>query len=137
VTSRHRIILFCVLSFLGGALLTAGLGYLELLPAMQLFGAAPLLNASSNAELDVIMLKKLRSGDSAGTIKMLDPLLDSHIITLGSYLDSSDPDLRAAAAKALNEIGDYRREFPTTQPDRATRELIEGNLAAARKAGAH
>lgn len=73
------------------------------------------LAQSDTAEtgIAVRVLVRLRSGDSAEAIDLLEAKLDGDLIGLGSSLDRLPPSRReASAVKMLRLAGDYRRQFP-------------------------
>jgi hypothetical protein len=130
-------VLFSSASFVAGALVALGAAYAILRPSIQLFGSAPLTHAKYEGTIDLFLLRKLRSGDSAGAIDLLEAGLDGGIVSLGSYLIySDDKTLRAEAERTLAKIAEYRRQFPSTQPDLETRKFIEDALNHASKSTA-
>lgn len=86
-------------------------------PVFKLFAYAPYISAASQGSLDVAVLRKLRSGDTAGAIETMEYRLVGNEITLSEYASSTPaPEREPNITSAMAKIEQYRKEHPSPLP---------------------
>jgi hypothetical protein len=136
MTQRCRLWLVGAISFLTGTVLTIVAAYLVFKPVQDFLSATTFLSAASTGKLYAKTLRMVRAGETDRVVDMLEPLLDSEIMTLAEYealTPERDRDRRVYDAVAY--VREYRHEFPTPSSDPTVRELVENALALSTESG--
>jgi hypothetical protein len=130
MTSRSKLLLAAILSFVAGSVLTTAASYLYMRPTFDFWTAVPYDSAASTGRLYAKILQRLRNGQMDPAIETLEALLDTELITLSLY-EEAIPEKRRdrRVYEAAREMRVYRSRYPTTQPDAGTRASIERGLA--------
>jgi hypothetical protein len=100
-----------------GSVATAVAAYAYSRPIVKLFGYSAYISAASQGSLDVAVLRKLRSGDTAGAIDTMEYRLVGNEITLAEYASSTAPTEREPVVlSAMAKIDEYRKQHPSPMP---------------------
>ena len=86
----------------------------------------------------VTALSAIRSGNDAGAISVLEPLLDARLIEHSLYVDDRFQlvhflDMPATDAKLISVVAKYRTEHPSTHPDPEVRAAVARALQPSRE----
>jgi hypothetical protein len=109
----------------------SSVAYLALLYGHALGSTQAVLQDSASRGVEnVVVLRALRRGDTAGAISLLETSLDSDIVSWSVRDDSLDRhinlffDRSDAGTVLMTRVSAYREKFPSSQDDREIRALI-------------
>ena len=127
---KYRTLLIVIASFCAGISVAWGMGYFLVRPGFEFIATAPYQQAASTGKLYVKMLRSLCGGQTELTISSLELLVDGQAILISNYEKAIRAELRDPYVySAARIMPAYRLEYPTTQTDAKTRELINQGLA--------
>jgi hypothetical protein len=117
MTLRVPLFVKFALVLLLGILIGATALYLLYRPALWVFTSAPYDRAASDGVLNAIALEHLRQGEDQKVIELLENLLDSDILMLGTYESAISAKLRSPHIyESAARIRNYRLRFPRPAP---------------------